>query len=379
MREGRVRRSAIILTLFLVTAILAGLEAIAQPLPARLALVVTNQDYRGEPGPLTNTHSDGDRVGSALERVGFKVWRIKDATSTQISEAVGAHAVRLRQAGPNAAGFFYYSGHGASDGAVNYVIPLGKPISRAADLRESGVALDAVIATIAAAKAGPQFVVFDACRNQLDKSVDSLKGFRPQAQVAGMLIAFATADGQTAKDNGAYSAAVLAELSSTEEAIRVFQKIGRRVQVANGQLPLLQDNRTADFYFNTSRNEPVVRGPVDPGPEPELFASLSAAQRRDLRKLFELAEVHAGGQQPGFVNKITFGIGQDYRRDGSFLVPRGEPVPQRSALELTSRVAVAREYDNSVSTIIRRYPTPRGNTASLVSDYFAQLKRKVSP
>lgn len=373
------RFSAILFSLVIVTAIFASHDAIAQQLPARLALVITNQNYPGEPGPLTNTHSDGDRVGTALERVGFKVTRIKDATSTQISAAVGAHAARLRQAGPNAAGFFYYSGHGASDGAVNYVIPVGSPISRAADLKVSGVALDAVIATIAAAKAGPQFVVFDACRNQLDKSVDSLKGFRPQAQVGGMLIAFATADGQTAKDNGAYSAAVVAELSSTEEAIRVFQKIGRRVQVTNSQLPMLQDNRTADFYFNAQRNEAGGRDPALPVSEPELFASLNSAQRRDLRRLFELAEVHAGGQQPGFVNKITFGIGQDYRRDGSFLTPRGEPVPQRSSLELTARVGVARAYDESVSTIIRQYPTPRGNTASLVSDYFAQLKRQVSP
>jgi len=32
--------------------------------------------------------------------------------------AVNAYARKLRVAGPNAVGFFYYSGHGAADGAL---------------------------------------------------------------------------------------------------------------------------------------------------------------------------------------------------------------------------------------------------------------------
>jgi hypothetical protein len=30
----------------------------------------------------------------------------------------------LQAAGPGAIGFFYYSGHGASDGNINYLIPV---------------------------------------------------------------------------------------------------------------------------------------------------------------------------------------------------------------------------------------------------------------
>jgi formylglycine-generating enzyme required for sulfatase activity len=38
-----------------------------------------------------------------------------------LHQAVNIYVRRVRQAGPDAAGFFYYSGHGAADGATNYL------------------------------------------------------------------------------------------------------------------------------------------------------------------------------------------------------------------------------------------------------------------
>lgn len=45
----------------------------------RLALVVTNRGNKQEGAELSNTHRDGDLVKAALERVGFKVWVVRDA------------------------------------------------------------------------------------------------------------------------------------------------------------------------------------------------------------------------------------------------------------------------------------------------------------
>jgi hypothetical protein len=45
----------------------------------RLALLIGNQSYSEKIGPLKNPHNDIDLIGAALEKVGFKVTRIKDA------------------------------------------------------------------------------------------------------------------------------------------------------------------------------------------------------------------------------------------------------------------------------------------------------------
>ena len=59
-----------------------------------------------------------------LKRLGFVVTTVHDAGLAGLHQAVNAYARRTRQAGPDAVGFFYYSGHGAADGATNYLIPV---------------------------------------------------------------------------------------------------------------------------------------------------------------------------------------------------------------------------------------------------------------
>jgi hypothetical protein len=45
----------------------------------RLAHLIGNQSYSEKVGPLHNPHNDIALVAAALEKVGFKVTRIKDA------------------------------------------------------------------------------------------------------------------------------------------------------------------------------------------------------------------------------------------------------------------------------------------------------------
>src|SRR5262245_46910304 len=93
--------------------IVLALGAHAEP---RIALVVTNQAYTQAGAGLTNTHRDGELVQAALEKVGFKVWVARDTASEgALLQAIGAHVQRLSEAGPDAVGFLYYSGHGAAD------------------------------------------------------------------------------------------------------------------------------------------------------------------------------------------------------------------------------------------------------------------------
>src|SRR5438552_18717930 len=100
----------------------------------RIGLVVTNQAYTQAGARLTNTHHDGELVKAALEKVGFSVWVLRDTPSEgALLKAIGEHVSRLAEAGPEAVGFFYYSGHGAADRpeGSNYLIPTDAPITHA--------------------------------------------------------------------------------------------------------------------------------------------------------------------------------------------------------------------------------------------------------
>ena len=65
---------------------------------SRFALLIGNQAYSDRVGPLKNPHNDIALVGAALERLGFKVTRIKDAGyrltphSSDTSSRCGAQA-----------------------------------------------------------------------------------------------------------------------------------------------------------------------------------------------------------------------------------------------------------------------------------------------
>ena len=124
-------------------------------------------------------------------------------------------------AGPNAVGFFYYSGHGAADAGINYLIPVD--VKSAEDRRAVGpVAAAHRVTRKLKSEAGnaTHFVVFDACRNTLKLRRRargrwcSRKASCRSAQESGMLIAYATAEGELASDVGAGAgpyAKVLAE------------------------------------------------------------------------------------------------------------------------------------------------------------------------
>src|SRR6516164_7556754 len=84
---------------------------------ARVALLIGNEAYASEIGRLANPHNDVALLEQALKGLGFEVVTVHDAGLGSLYQAVNAYARRLQAAGPNAVGFFYYSGHGASDGA----------------------------------------------------------------------------------------------------------------------------------------------------------------------------------------------------------------------------------------------------------------------
>ena len=173
----------------------------------RMALLIGNEGYTGEIGRLVNPHNDVALIEQTLKSLGFEVVTVRDAGLGGLTRAVNAYARRMQAAGPRAVGFFYYSGHGASDGNTNYLIPVDVKTTETGELWDQSLRLMEITRKLKVeAGNATHFVVFDACRNTLklkqpgSRAVVQSKGFVPMVQENGMLIAYSTAEGELATD-----------------------------------------------------------------------------------------------------------------------------------------------------------------------------------
>jgi uncharacterized caspase-like protein len=241
-----------VVLLLVLGSVLATATAMAQEQP-RLALLIGNKGYTANVGPLKNPHNDVDLIESSLKRLGFKVTVLKDASYKAMDTALKRYVTEVRRAGQNALSFFYYSGHGVAnpETQINYLIPVD-----VADADDDKVWFEsfqqtAIIDLLSRQAANAtHYVVFDACRNELNvagtaaKALGTDKGFVPITDTAGLLIAYATAPRKTASDfgdgGGPYAKALAAELVKPGiEAVTMFRNVQLKVKQTIGQDPWL--------------------------------------------------------------------------------------------------------------------------------------------
>jgi formylglycine-generating enzyme required for sulfatase activity len=241
----------------------------------RFALLIGNEAYAPAVGALANPHNDVAILEAALKGLGFEVDVEHDVGLGAMTRAVNAYARRVQAAGPDAIGLFYYSGHGAADGNTNYLIPVDVKTTETGELWDQSMQLTEITRKLKRdAGNATHFVVFDACRNTLrlrqpgSRAVVQAKGFVPVAQENGMLIAYATAEGELASDVGAGAgpyANTLAEeiVKPGVEAVVMFRAVQRRVRAAIRQEPYLGFNALGDIYL-AGKVEPPAAAPVKP-------------------------------------------------------------------------------------------------------------------
>ena len=226
----------------------------------RLALLVGNADYPG--AGLVNPLRDVALLGEVLASLGFDVTTITDADKSELDGVIQSFAAQLEQAGADAVAFFYFAGHGAQDGSINYLLPIDvklparlasadRALALALDpapreLRDRAVALDQVIANLARHQRKANVIVLDACRkssSDLAQRQDGvMQGLAALVDIPdGMLVVYATAAGAIADDgpisgNSPYAAALAQELPGLLEPDRrihdVFVEAAARVTAA---------------------------------------------------------------------------------------------------------------------------------------------------
>ena len=235
-----------------------ALASQAQADEKRIALLIGNQDYPAEVGALTNTHKDVRTMEAALKEVGFETLPRFDLDEDGMEDAFDTFEARISEeaeAGHEVVAFFYYSGHGAAAyddrESRNFLIPARESITAASHIFRKGVELEDVLASLQATKAKAVFVVSDACRNELkfafSKSIAD-KGMTRVSQRPGMLVAFATAAGETTPDDGLFANTLAEEIRRPgQDAVVAFyqalaevsdkRKSSSRPFMAPGKLP----------------------------------------------------------------------------------------------------------------------------------------------
>jgi uncharacterized caspase-like protein len=232
----------------------AGTPAFATTLHSgpRVALVLGNASYRTM--PLNNPVNDARAVAAALDKMGFQVIRLENATQQQMFEAVR----RFGDALQGGVGLFYFAGHGVQVKGRNFLIPVDAVIEREDEVAYKGFDVGLVLEKMEAAKNPLNIVILDACRNNpfARASRSATTGLAQIDAPAGSIVAFATAPGAAAADgsggNGLYTTHLLEHMGTPGLKVEeVFKRtrVAVKQRTKGQQIPWESTSLEGDFYF----------------------------------------------------------------------------------------------------------------------------------
>ncbi len=244
----------------LILTLIAGLFAQPAFSQSRVALVIGNGDYIGQPR-LPNPAHDAQDVAAALQALGFKVILGTDLNKAAFDGKL--HEFARSTTGADVA-FFFYSGHGMQINGINYLIPIDAPVTKE-DLDFQTVTLDFVQKLLERAKT--KVIMLDACRNNpfaamLGESLGT-RAINANAGLAvatapdlGYFIAFATQPGHVASDgagrNSPFTSSLKAHIATPGLSISDLMIVVRNdvVQATSGaQIPWDHSALSMRFYF----------------------------------------------------------------------------------------------------------------------------------
>jgi uncharacterized caspase-like protein/uncharacterized protein len=251
--------------IFTLIASLFALPALAEN---RVALVIGNGNYNGQPH-LFNPPHDAEDMAQVLQGLGFKVIQGTDVDKAGFDAKL--HEFARSTTGADVA-FFFYSGHGMQINGVNYLVPIDAPITKE-DLEFQTVTMDFVQKLLERAKT--KIIVLDACRNNPfaaalgenlgTRAVNANAGLAmTTAPDLGYFIAFATQPGHVASDgagrNSPFTASLKTHMDTAGLSISDLMIVVRNdvVQTTGGQqIPWDHSALASRFYFRDGASPAV--------------------------------------------------------------------------------------------------------------------------
>lgn len=247
--------------LALVLCLLAGLLFAARGAPAQpeapTALLVANSAYRAAAmPPLLAPAKNAAVLAEELRHAGFAVDVQENLGKAGMEKALLAFLDKIT---PGSAALFFFSGHAIQARGTNYLIPVDADVWTENDVREQGISVESVAATMDKGLARTKLFVIDASRrNPFERRFRSLSaGLGPFALPPESLLIASTDLGKVTDYADADSSVFIGELSKEMQARdltadEVFNRT--RIGVAratNGeQRPFVFSSLRGDYFFN---------------------------------------------------------------------------------------------------------------------------------
>ena len=263
-------------TLALLLVLLFSLPVVVHAAERRVALVMGNGAYPGS-AKLRNAVADAKLMARTLEGLGFKVTLLTDVQTEQDMKRA---LVQFKRSLPDAeVGLVYFSGHGVQTERGNYLLPVQGDYQREADFDSQAVRLSDVLEQFRGSRAAG-LVILDACRDNPFRSStrSATRGLRREEPPNGLLIAYSTAQNQTAADgvggNGLYTKHLAHFLSQKGLSVdEVFDQTAKQVKLeSRGEQSPREDSDIRDkLYLNGAPQSAGAPGAA-PAPGDDLEA-----------------------------------------------------------------------------------------------------------
>jgi tetratricopeptide (TPR) repeat protein/peroxiredoxin len=223
----------------------------------RFALLIGNSSY--DSAPLSNPINDVKDMGAALKSAGFEIILKENLDAEGMKSTIRDFGERMKK-NKDAAGFFFFAGHGIQVNGRNFLLPVGRNYKSEQDVADYGLEINFVMHRLEEASSRISVVILDACRNnpffnRKSRTYGS-KGLAPMDAPSGTLVAFSTAPGTEASDgsgrNGLFSKHLLANIRIPGLTVeQIFKRTREGVERESGgnQSPREESSLKGDDFF----------------------------------------------------------------------------------------------------------------------------------
>ena len=118
--------------------------------------------YEGK--PIETAANDAGLIAQTLQAAGFDVSGARDLDEDSLRGSLRDFLEKARNVGPDGVAFIYFAGAGAQLEGDNYLLPVGAPITRDADIPLHGVRLSDYMKPLASMGLKTAVIVLDAAR-----------------------------------------------------------------------------------------------------------------------------------------------------------------------------------------------------------------------
>ena len=221
----------------------------------RLALVIGNADYPDADSPLLVALKNARAVAAQLQKAGFEADTFEDLTKEALQQTLQRFYEKIES---GAIVVFFFSGYGIQTARQNFIIPIDAQIWTEADVRRTGVSIDAILAAIRQRGAGTRILVLDASRrNPFERRFRSYSaGLAAMDTPANTIVIAAAMPGKVISDADPEGSLFVDELLRQTNApgvpvVDVFNHTREDVSRAtNGeQVPWVSVNLTNKLYI----------------------------------------------------------------------------------------------------------------------------------